>query len=164
MSLIKNAELYYPKLNPKRPNTKFNAENPTWEVQIRTTSKEQKAEWLALDLVVKDIIPDEGMPYYRVNLKRKSIKETGEKSDPVSVVDGSLNPMNPDAIGNGSIGNIRVFQYEYVKNNQKNIASVLMGIQVTKLVSYNWTDRDDDFEETEMEIINSGQSEESEDF
>jgi hypothetical protein len=164
MSLIKNVELYYPKLNPKRPNAKFNAENPTWEVQIRTTSKEQKAEWEAMDLVVKAVVPDEGVPYYRVNLKKKSIKETGEKSVPVNVVDGKLNPINPDSIGNGSIGNIRIFQYEYTTMNRKNIASVLMGIQITKLMAYNWTDRDDEFEETDMEVITTGQSEVSEDF
>ena len=164
MALIKNVEIYFAKLNPKRPNPKFNKENPTWEVQIRTTDKEKKKEWETLNLAVKAVVPDEGVPYYRVNLRKKSIKEDGDNSSPVSVVDGKLNPIDPDSIGNGSIGNIRVFQYEYTNAGNKGIASVLMGMQLTKHIVYTPQARDDDFEETDTETVSSGQSEYSEDF
>ena len=36
MAILKNCELWFAKLDPKRPNRKFNPENPTWEIQLRT--------------------------------------------------------------------------------------------------------------------------------
>ena len=124
----------------------------------------KKKEWEALNLPVKAVVPDEGVPYYRVNLRKKSIKEDGDSSSPVSVVDGKLNPIDPDSIGNGSIGNIRVFQYEYSNAGKKGTASVLMGMQLTKHIVYTPQARDDDFEETDTETVSSEQSEYSEDF
>ena len=50
MAILKNVELFYPRLDPKKPNSKFNKENPTWEVQIRTRDKKVKAEWVKLNL------------------------------------------------------------------------------------------------------------------
>lgn len=164
MPIIKGAELYFSKLNPKRPNSKFNKKNPTWEVQIRTEDKAKKKEWEDLGLAVKAVIPDDGLPYYRVNLRKKSIKEDGENSSPVSVVDGKLNPVDPDSIGNGSIGNIRIFQYEYTNEGKKGIASVLMAVQLIKHLVYTAPARDDDFEETETETVDADKEAYSEDF
>jgi len=164
MAIIKNVEMYFAKLNPKRPNAKFNKKNPTWEVQIRTTDKAQSKEWEKLGLSVKAFIPDDGAPFYRVNLRKKSIKEDGEPSSPVSIVDGKLNPVDPDTIGNSSVGNIRVFQYEYTSEGKKGIASVLMAVQLTKHLVYTPPARDDDFEETETEMVAAEAYEHSEDF
>ena len=161
MAIIKNCELWFVKADPKRPNSKFNKKNPTWEVQIRTESKEVKKQWEALGLSVKAVVPDEGAPYFRVNLRKKSVKENGESSSPVGIKDGKLNPMDPNTIGNGSIGNIRIFQYEYTKEGGGNgIANVLMAIQVTKHIVYTPKARDDDFEETDMEVIDGGDDDE----
>jgi len=44
MPIINNASIWFAKLDPKRPNNKFNKTNPTWECQIRTESKEVKKE------------------------------------------------------------------------------------------------------------------------
>ena len=60
MALLKNCEIYYLKADPKRPNAAFNKENPTWEVQIRTSNPEQKAEWESLGLKPKLIVGKEG--------------------------------------------------------------------------------------------------------
>lgn len=154
MAIVKDCELWFCKLDPKRPNSKFNKKNPTWEVQIRTSNKDQKKEWEALGLQVKAVVPDEGEPFFRVNLRKKSIKEDGDKAGPIKVVDGAMNEIDPNSIGNGSIGNIRIFQYEYPKEGGgKGIASVLMGVQVTKHLVYKPKPRDDDFEATDTVVI-----------
>ena len=153
MAIIKDCSIWFAKLDPKRPNSKFNKKNPTWELQIRTNDKNVKKEWEALGLGVKPVVPDEGEPYFRVNLRKKSIKEDGEPASYVKVVDGNLKDVDPNTVGNGSIGNIRIFQYKYKNDGKEGTASVLMGIQLTRHILYKAKPRDDDFEETETEVV-----------
>lgn len=153
MALIKNAELHFVKCDPKRPNAKFNKKNPTWEVQIRTTDKNQRKEWEAMGLPVKAVVPDEGAPYWKVNLRKKSFKESGEAAKPVNVVNGQLDDIDPNTIGNGSIGHVRIYQYEYNNEGTQGIASILMAIQVVRHILYVAQPREDDFEMTETEVI-----------
>jgi len=150
MAILKNVELFYPRLDPKKPNAKFNKEQPTWEVQLRTRDKKVKAEWAGLNLKPKTVEDDNGV-YYSVSLRKKSKKKDGADNQPVTVVDGGLNPISPMSIGNGSIGNVRIFQYEY--GDEKKIASMLMAIQITKLNEYIPKASDDDFEMTDTEIV-----------
>lgn len=164
MSIIKDCELWFCKLDPKRPNNKFNKLNPTWECQIRTTDKAVKKIWEEMQLPVKAVVPDEGAPYFRVNLRKKSIKEDGTAASAIKVVNGKLEEIDPTSVGNGSIGNVRVFQYEYPrKDGGRGVASVLMGVQVTKHIVFKQTPRNDDFSETETETIDPTAAE-SEDF
>lgn len=161
MAIIKQAEIWYTKLNPKRPNAKYNKKNPTWELQLRTTSKEVKKNWEAMNLRPKAVLPeDDTPPYWRVNLRKKSINSEGEPSGPVKIVDGQLREIDPDSIGNGSVGNIRIFQYKYTGEDGEGIASVLMAIQLTKHIVYVPKPRDDDFDMTETETYNSEGEEE----
>lgn len=155
MAILKNCEIWFAKVDPKRPNAKFNKTNPTWECQIRTTDKEVKKYWESLDLPVKAVVPDDdSKPYFRVNLRKKSIKEDGEPASPVKVVNGGLEDLDPNSIGNGSIGHLRIFQYEYPKGDGgKGTASVLMGIQITKHIVYKAKPRDDDFGMENTETI-----------
>ena len=154
MPIVKDCELWFCKLDPKRPNNKFSKQNPTWEVQIRTTDKAVKKTWEELQLPVKAVVPDEGAPYFRVNLRKKSIKEDGEAASPIRVVNGKLEDIDGNTIGNGSIGNVRLFQYEYPKKDGgKGVASVLMGVQVTKHLVYKPKPRNDEFGETDTEVI-----------
>lgn len=147
MAILKGVEIWFAKLDPARPNAKFNKKQPTWEAQLRTKDRAKKKEWEALGLPVKAVVPDEGDPYFRVNLRKKSIKANGEEASPVPVVNGHLEAIDPNSIGNGSIGNVRVFQYEYDKDTGgKGLATVLMGIQLTTHVLYQAKPRDDDFE------------------
>jgi len=164
VAVLKDCELWFVKANPKRPNAKFNKANPTWEVQIRTTSKAVKKAWEDAKLSVKAVVPDEEgqAPYYRVNLRKKSIKKEGnEPSGPVQVVNGAMEPIDPDTIGNGSIGNVRVFQYTYKKTEGgEGVANVLMGIQVKKHIIYVPKPRTDDFsDEGETEVVQPGNDE-----
>ena len=163
--ILNDCEIWFAKVDPNRPNAKFNRENPTWELQIRTQDKEQKRDWEEKGLIVKPVVPDEGEPYFRVNLRKKSIKVDGEPSSPIKVVDTKLQPVDPNSIGNKSIGNIRIFQYEYTtKTGQPGIVSVLMGVQLTKHIIYNPPPRDDEFTELDRntEVIEPPSEEESE--
>jgi len=165
MPIINNASIWFAKLDPKRPNNKFNKTNPTWECQIRTESKEVKKEWEALNLPVKAIVPDEGPPYFRVNLRKKSFKVDKEPASPVKVVNGSLEEIDPNTIGNGSIGNIRVFQYDYTKKDgTPGVVSVLMGVQITKHLVYKAKPRGDEFEMSEMETIDPPDDDDNDSF
>lgn len=152
MTIINNCELWFAKLG--KPNNKFNKENPTWELQIRTSDKAVKSAWEGLNLAVKGIVPDEGPPFWRVNLRKKSIKADGSPAAPIKVVNGKLEEIDPNSIGHGSIGNVRIFQYEYQDaKKQTKIASILMGVQVTKLQKFVKKARDDDFTEGENEVV-----------
>ena len=137
MSILNNCELWWPKLDPKRPNARFNKERPTWELQLRTSDISQKKQWEAEKLKVKtEVDEDTGKPVFVANLRKASIKSDGSAADPVEVLDGNLEALNPRRIGNGSIGNVRLFQYEFELNGTKRTASVLMGVQVTTLKEY----------------------------
>lgn len=153
--LLKDCEIWFLKADPSRPNKRFNPENPTWEVQIRTEDKEKKKAWEEAKLVVKAIVPDEGPPYFRVNIRKKYLKEDGTQSSHPEVIDANLNPLDPNIIGNGSIGNVRIFQYEYPKAaGGVGTASVFMGVQITKLIKYTPKPREDEFEDAgEMQVI-----------
>jgi hypothetical protein len=155
MALLKNVELWYPFLDPKRPNPKFNKVNPTWEVQGRTTDKTQKKEWEELGLPVKPVIPEDGAPYWRVNFKKRSLLVDGSPAVPVDVVDGFINPVDPRTIGNGSIGNIRIYQRNYInpETNEAGVAATLSGVQLTMHKVYTPKPFEDEFEETETKRI-----------
>ena len=155
MALFKNAELWHIRVIPSRPNRKFNRENPTWEVQLRTYDPETRKQWEAQGLTLKAVVPDDGgKPFWKVTLKKKIFKKDGENASPVEVKGGGLQDIDPATIGNGSIGNVRTFQYNYPKDSGgEGIANVLMGIQLTKLKKYTPKPRADDFEEQDMEIV-----------
>jgi hypothetical protein len=151
MAILKNVELFYAKLDPKRPNATFDKENPTWEVQIRTRDKAQAKQWKELNINVKPDEDDKGM-FYKATLKKKSKKRDGEPMAPVNIVAGDLSPIDPNTLGNGSKGHVRIYQYEYNVAGRKGIASMLMGVQVTVLNEYQSKPREDDFEITEFEV------------
>lgn len=157
MAILPDVELWYAKLDPNRPSARFNKKNPTWELQIRTTDRAVVAQWKEVGLKPKAVIPDEegAVPYWRVNLRRKSIKADGSPADAPDVIDGQKKPVNPNSIGNASRGNVRVFQYPFTnaENGEKGLATVLMGVQLTKHVVYEAKERDDEFGETETEIV-----------
>lgn len=157
MAILKNVNVYYVKCNPRRPNPKYNRANPTWEVQLRTTDKSVKSEWEKMGLLPKPVLPDDGDPYWRLNLRKKSIKNDKTPSSPVVVVDAKMNPLDPETIGNGSVANVRIFQYEYKKaDGTQGIAAVLMGLQILKYVKYE-SRKQDDFceEEQETEVVDA---------
>ncbi len=136
--MLKNCEIWYAKLNPERPDDTFDKDNPKWNIQIRTTSKETKKEWEVLGIKVKAVVPDEGAPYFSANLQRSLYKKDGNKNKPVKVIDGNLEPVDARSIGHGSIGHIRVFQYasKSPKAKEGQMVSMLEAIQLIKHVVY----------------------------
>ena len=159
--ILRNCEIWYPHLDPARPNARFDKKRPQWDIQLRTQNKAQKSEWEAAGLKVKAVLPDDDSPpFYSTNLKRKSIKSNGEEAKCPDVIDGNLDVVDPRAIGNGSIGNIRVFQYTppQVDANSAKIGNVLMGIQLTHHVVYVPQQRDPEEEFGKEETTVVGQA------
>jgi len=75
-----------------------------------------------------------------VNLKRKAFKKDGSENGKVRAVDSDLKPFeNTRVIGNGSIGNIIVWQYPYKNASRSGVGNSLTAIQVTKLEKYEST-------------------------
>jgi len=125
---IDNVELNWAKL--AKPVSPFGTLQ--WELQIATTD-----EALAKTLSEEHFNVKEKDGKFIVSLKRKAIKADGSENKPVNVVDASNKQMDPTIIGNGSVGNIQVFQYPYEVSGRKGIATTLSGVQVVKLVEYN---------------------------
>ena len=77
MAILNNVELFFAKLDPKKPNARFNPDNPTWEVQIRTRDKKQAKQWKDLNINVNPDEDDKGM-FYKASLKKKTNKDRWE--------------------------------------------------------------------------------------
>jgi len=152
MAILKNVELYFAKLNPNKPNDRFDKENPTWEVQVRTRNKAQAKEWKDLSINVKPDEDDKGI-FYKATLKKRSKKRNGEDQNPVSLVAGDLSAIDPDKLGNGSIGNVRIYQYDYNIAGREGVASMLMAVQITTYKEYEPKPREDDFEMVDMKVV-----------
>jgi len=181
MAILKNVELWWAKIDPKAPVKNQDADKPDyWDVQVRTTDKayatamiKENIKFKPLKRIVKDdngnamenelgekvreVVKDEnGKPYFFVNLRKKVTKVDGSAQQPVQLVAGDLSAINPKEMGNATIGNVRVFQYEYTYQGKKGIANMLMAIQVTKLIKYEPKSQEDAFEITEMEVVKIG--------
>lgn len=138
MAIIKNIEIWFAKLNPARPVLGFDKSKPPgWELQIRTTSKAQRK--LLVDMGIKlkpmreDKTDDESpILYYYTNLRKSSINKEGKKSGPVQVVDGKGQDVDPGTIGNGSIANLKIYQYETTYEGKAMIGNQLQGVQLVK--------------------------------
>lgn len=134
MSVLKNVELRWAKLDPKNPVSPFGT--PVWEVQTVTRSKDEAKKWKEIGINVKTSDDDEGI-FYFANLKRKAVYEkTGEAAKPVIVVGADLMPIDSTVLGNGSIGNVQLFTKPYEYAGRSGIKVELKAIQVTKLVEY----------------------------
>ena len=143
MAILSNVELHYVRCNPARPNRSYDPAKPTWEAVLRTTDPQQKAEWESQNCKPKLLVhksgEEEGMPLltadgkrqWQLRLRKRALKKDGSANSPVEVVGGGLQPLDPDIIGNGSIGNVRIFQYTY--GDEGKVASVLQAIQIKKL-------------------------------
>ena len=126
--LISNVELNWAKLD--QPVSPFGAAQ--WELQIATTDKAVAEDLKANHLKVKEV---DGK--FVVNLKRKAVKADGNPMDPVRVVDATKAPVTDRrSIGNGSIGNVIVWQSPFEYAGRAGISSSLTAVQITKLEEY----------------------------
>ena len=130
--LISDLEFHYAKLG--KPVSPFGTEQ--WEMQLRTTSKETKAQLEEAGVSVKLKEDDDGNTYYAASVKRKTTDRKGNRMDPPRVVDTKRQAVDGDKIGNGSKGNIILFSYEYEVQGRSGTAAMLTAVQVTDLKIY----------------------------
>ena len=127
--VINNVELNWAKLSKPFTN-QFGATQ--YELQIATKDASKKDEIEAstgLKMKEKD-------GKFTLNLKRKAKDSKGQDMAPVRVVDSAKAALDGGSIGNGSIGNVIVWQFEYEFAGRKGVGSSLTAVQVTDLVKY----------------------------
>ncbi len=126
--LITDVEINYPRLDT--PVNPFGT--PIYEVQIATTSADKAQEMRDMGLNVKE---RDGK--FTVSAKRNAQRRDGSDNGKVRVVDAQKMPMeNVRTIGNGSTGNVILWQYPYDAAGRKGVSASLTAIQVTNLVEY----------------------------
>ena len=141
--IINNVELNWAKLSKPITN-QFGATQ--YEMQIATTDKAHADK----------ISADTGLSFkekdgkFVLNLKRKAKDSKGADMTPVRVVDANKAPVDGGSIGNGSKGNVIVWQYEYDFGGRKGVGSSLTAVQVMELVKYERTS-DVDFDAVSSE-------------
>jgi len=103
-------------------------------------------------LLLKDVIAREELgEYFEVKEQPMDIKCLINGN---LMLSGGLDDIDPNTIGNGSIGHIRIFQYEYPKKEGgMGTATILMGIQITTHIEFERKAREDEFGVTETTTI-----------
>ena len=130
--IVRDAELHWAKL--VRPVEPFGTLQ--WELQLRTRDKDVAEGWKKdFYLTVKPEEDDDGM-YYKANVKRKALKKDGDKNTAPEVLDGNKKSIDGNIVGNGSVGNVMLFQYPYEVGGRKGVSSILSKVQVTSLKEY----------------------------
>ena len=126
--LISDVELNWARLDT--PTNPFGTE--IYELQIATSDAAVAAQWTADFLNVKE---RDGQ--FVVSLKRNAKKRDGSDNGKVRVVGADKMPLSA-TIGNGSKGNVIVWQYPYsAPGGRSGISGSLTAVQVTDLVEYN---------------------------
>ena len=123
-SVIRNVNFYYAKLD--KPVSPFGTD--IYDLQVRFP-KERIEEMSAYGKVRQ---VEDGN--YAINITRKAKNAKGQKT-PVRVVDAEKNPIK-DLIGNGSFGNLIVYQYDWAVSGRTGRKTVLIAVQVTDLIKY----------------------------
>lgn len=137
--MIKDVDLFWLKLD--KPVSPFGTEQ--YEMSIQAPLK-RMAE-LSKFGKIKEL---EGKKI-SINLKKKAQKRDGTDAAKVRVVDANKQPIDPKIIGNGSKGNIIVYQSDYEikapngKVTKSGTSTMLIAVQVTQLIKY--TPKNDNF-------------------
>lgn len=146
--IIRDVQLYWAKLD--KPVDPFGTLQ--WELTIQAPKK-REAELANFGKVKEGF--EKGT--IAVALKKKALKADGTDAAKVAVMDSSKNPLEAKLIGNGSTGNVMVFQRPYEikapngKVTKSGTTTMLNKVQVTNLVKYerksdNFVDFDDEGE------------------
>ena len=139
--VIRDAELYWAKL--EKPVSSFNGPL-AYEIVAQTSDEAKANEWKAMNLNVKKVEKD-GKVTFKVSLKRKDANKSGNKNPAPDVIFENADDSMATArdIGNGSIGHIRCFQYDYEVNGRKGVATQFNAVKVTKLIKFEAADEID---------------------
>jgi len=128
---IDDVELNWAKLN--KPVNPFGTEQ--WEVQIATKDEKVAKGWKDNYLNVKEGTGD-NKGTWSVQLKRKVKKADGSENGKVRVVGRDAKPIEANNLGNGSKGNVILYQYPYDAMGRKGIATSLTAVQVSNFIEY----------------------------
>lgn len=113
---LSDVEVYWVKCDPENPAPAFEESGrPKWEIQIRTESATQNKAWKEAGIATK-VKEDESTGerlYWYATLRKPAVKADGTPAKPIKFVDGNLDPVDPNTVGNGSRCNIRVFAVPY---------------------------------------------------
>lgn len=129
--LFENVEFHYFKDKPVMYKGKMQ-----WEVSVKTSVPEQAEEWEREHLNVRHNGTSTKMATeWTVSLNRKVEKKDGEKQEPVRVVDENLTAYTPEErrkIGNGSKGNVIVWQGLYDNEHGEGVSTSLTAMQIPR--------------------------------
>lgn len=145
--LLKDVEFHYYKDKPVEYKGKLQ-----WEVSIKTNDPAVAEQWEFNHLNVRHNGTSTKMPTeWVVSLNRKVHKKDGTEQEPVRVVDENLRPYTPEErrkIGNGSKGNLIVWQGQYDNSHGKGVSTSLTAMQIPrdKLQVYEGSMETVDFE------------------
>lgn len=160
--VLNNVEIFFPKL--ARPDS-YKGGPERWTLQMRTRDEDTADSWEELGFTVKKLKDDDGNKFWRANVSRKVIKGDGERRDPVKLLDGSMNEIDPRTLGNGSVGNIQYTPWEMERDGETLSGRILEAVQVTTLKVYTPRDgaEDEGFSLVDTDVIpdNEADSEEN---
>ena len=149
--IVRDVELYWAKL--VKPVEPFGTLQ--WELQMRTRDKAEAKKWKEdFYLNTKTEEDDEGV-FYKTNVKRKALKKDGDQNTAPDVLDNAKAAIDGNKVGNGSTGNVMLFQYPYDVGGRKGVASILSKVQVTDLKEYTPST------ETDFDVIGDAEAGES---
>jgi hypothetical protein len=129
--LFQNVEFNYFKNKP----VNFKGKDQ-WEVSIKTNDPAQAEEWENGHLNVRHNGTSTKMPTeWTSSLNRKVFKNDGTPNEPVRVVDETRRPYSEEErkkIGNGSRGNVIVWQGHYDNEHGKGVSKSLTAMQIPR--------------------------------
>jgi hypothetical protein len=106
---------------------------PQYELQIETADKTLADELKANHFNVKE----SATKTFTVSLKRKANKQDGSDNGAPTVFDAAANPITDvSKLGNGSVGNVIVYQMYYKNAGREGISNSLTSIQVSEFKEY----------------------------
>jgi len=123
-TVIRNVSFYYAKLD--KPVSPFGTE--IYDLQVRFPAN--RVEEMSTYGKVRPVEDEQ----YAINITRKAMNSKKQKT-PVRIVDKDKNPIK-DLIGNGSTGNIIVYQYDWEVSGRTGRKTVLIAVQVTDMIKY----------------------------
>jgi len=133
-TILKNVELNWVKLS--EPVDNYTGDKKIYEIQV-SVPESREAE---LSDIRKTRVKDGKAT---INLSKNAFLKDGQDAAKVRVVDSNKLPLDPKIIGNGSLGNVMIMQSPYEikhpktgKVTKSGISSMLVAVQVTKLIKY----------------------------
>jgi hypothetical protein len=140
--IIKDLELWWAKLDPKKPVEPFGEKQ--WEIQVRFPKKRIKE----MEQYGK-VKETDTTGVYSINFKKRAELKDGGPAKSVPLVDRTGEAVDPKTLGNGSKGAVKLMLQDWATKDAKGkvIKSgtrvMLIKVQVTDLIEYVPKDSND---------------------